>query len=77
MMLRRERHKLLLLASGAAGLAMVPENQAETNGNAHKAHCSLPAYYTDTLTGAGGTASSESTVTAGSDCTHVAILAHL
>lgn len=77
MMLRRERHKLLLLASDAAGLAMVPENQAEINGNAHKAHCSLPACYRDTLTRAGGSATSESTITAGSDCTRVTILSHL
>lgn len=36
---------LLLLASDAAGLAMVPENQAETDDNAHKTQCPFHACY--------------------------------
>lgn len=76
-MLRRERHKLLLLASDAAGLAMVPENQAETDDNAHKTQCPLHACYTDTLKGAGGTVTRASTVTAASNCTLVTTLYHL
>lgn len=47
-MLRRERHKLLLLASDPAGLAMVPESQAEINENIHKIQCSFHAHYRDT-----------------------------
>lgn len=77
MMLRRERHKLLLLASDAAGLAMVPENQAETKDKAHKTQCSFHARRTDTLGRTGGPVASESTTTAVSNCTRITILYHL
>lgn len=40
-MLRRERHRLLLLASDPAGLAMVPENRTERNKEARKIQLSF------------------------------------
>ena len=77
MMLRRERPRLLLRARDAAGLAMVPENQAETNDRAHKTQCCCHACCTDILGRTGGPATSESTTAAVSNCTRVTILYHL